>query len=139
VKGIWCAGCTPQEDRTPDGARRARESFRAAGLPTTYNDWLSAKKTRPRGRSYYFENGMAPTPPPSLNYVWRIGNIRYNEFVPRHSPGIRGKRIIYFLHFSTTGSICVNGDDAVSYVGSSKIVEKSECGTLEGRKRPSLL
>jgi hypothetical protein len=81
---------------------------------------------------------MAPAPAPILNDVWRVGNIRCNEFIPRISPGTRGKRIIYFLHFSTTGSIWVNGDDAVSYVGSNKIVEKSECGALEGRKRLSV-
>jgi hypothetical protein len=49
-----------------------------------------------------------------------------------------GKRIINFLHFSATGFVRVYGDDAMSHVGPDKIVKKSECGTLEGGKPPSL-
>jgi len=73
-----------------------------------------------------------------LDDFWGIGDIRYDELIPWLSPGMSGKRIINFLHFSATGFVWVYGNDAVSYVRPDKIVKKSECGTLKGGKLPSL-
>lgn len=73
-----------------------------------------------------------------MNNFGGIGDIRYDELILWLSPGMTQKHIINFLHFSATGFVWVYGNDAMSHVGSDKIVKKSECGTLEGGKLLSL-